>query len=430
MVRSMTTPICSTCKDTHRMTLTRDGHEDQIVMCTHCPVPCQRCRENGTGPFCGTTPCTCDCHASHPSYQKPSWVTEHKETGCPLPFGHDPPCRPDLMRRSVADPVPGLREAAQLIFQMTEIYQHNPEALRALEDVRGAVLRRAGRDPKEQGSARYLDERRPSEAKENECNTSSATPSSSASGSRSSASSGSSGSVASDRSAEDKVQAFLAAGKKQDAKTAFHGAWELILSRAKDESERDRLYEALKEVVGADRELRTDNEVNIIEKCRGLVSRAVSVQSAFEALTVLAVQARARRAQRSIEDTPEPLKNREHVLVRGIVLHAGTEVSQIAFARVPGAVSFERVNILNADVERLPRQDGPLPGALTLEELRAACNTIGYDITCGACAMRFFTGFTLPTSRADMLPPDHEATCKTDISYLAADPIEVTNEPR
>jgi hypothetical protein len=281
----MKKPICSTCNDTHRMTLQRDGHEDQVVMCTFCPVPCQKCRENGNGPFCGTTPCACDCHANHPSYQKPSWVTEHKETGCPLPFGHDPPCRPDLMRRSGANPVPGLREAAQLIFQMTEIYQHNPEALRALEDVRGAILKRAGRDPKEQGSARYLDE-------------------------------------------------------------------------------------------------------------------------------------------------PEPLKNREHVLVRGIVLHAGTEVSQVAFARVPGAVSFERINVLNVDIERLPRQDGVLPGALTLEQLRAACNNIGYDITCGACAMRFFTGFTLSTSRADMLPPDHEATCKTDISYLAADPIEVTNEPR
>lgn len=42
------------------------------------------------------------------------------------------------------------------------------------------------------------------------------------------------------------------------ATNAFHGAWELILSRAKDESERDRLYEALKEVVKQDRFLRQE----------------------------------------------------------------------------------------------------------------------------------------------------------------------------
>lgn len=52
----------------------------------------------------------------------------------------------------------GLEEAAQLIFQMTEFYQHKPEALRALDDVRGAILKRAGRDPNMQGSAHSLDE--------------------------------------------------------------------------------------------------------------------------------------------------------------------------------------------------------------------------------------------------------------------------------
>lgn len=42
----------------------------------------------------------------------------------------------------------GLREAAQLIFDMSEIYQHVPRALDALRDVRRAILERAGRDPK------------------------------------------------------------------------------------------------------------------------------------------------------------------------------------------------------------------------------------------------------------------------------------------
>jgi hypothetical protein len=50
-----------------------------------------------------------------------------------------------------------------------------------------------------------------------------------------------------------------------------------------------------------------DDELNTIEKCRGLVSRAVSVQAAFEALTVLAVQARYRREQRRESD---PIRDR------------------------------------------------------------------------------------------------------------------------
>ena len=49
--------VCSTCNDTHAMTL--DG---AIVMCTRCPVPCQKCREGGTGPYCAITPCPCSCH--------------------------------------------------------------------------------------------------------------------------------------------------------------------------------------------------------------------------------------------------------------------------------------------------------------------------------------------------------------------------------
>jgi hypothetical protein len=51
-------PVCKTCNDTHRMSL--DG---RWVMCTRCPLPCQRCRFGGNGPYCETTPCACDCHA-------------------------------------------------------------------------------------------------------------------------------------------------------------------------------------------------------------------------------------------------------------------------------------------------------------------------------------------------------------------------------
>lgn len=64
--------------------------------------------------------------------------------------------RSDKAQRSYED---GLRDAAQLIYDTTEIYQHVPDGLRALDDVRGAILERAGRDPKEQGSMVGLVER-------------------------------------------------------------------------------------------------------------------------------------------------------------------------------------------------------------------------------------------------------------------------------
>ena len=49
--------ICSHCNDTHFMML-----RDARVLCTRCPVPCQECREGGTGAFCESTPCPCPCH--------------------------------------------------------------------------------------------------------------------------------------------------------------------------------------------------------------------------------------------------------------------------------------------------------------------------------------------------------------------------------
>ncbi len=68
----MTTPICDTCNDTHRTTLTSDGEVDQVVMCTRCPVPCADCRSKPQGAFCATTPCGCACHAPKRTWQPPS----------------------------------------------------------------------------------------------------------------------------------------------------------------------------------------------------------------------------------------------------------------------------------------------------------------------------------------------------------------------
>lgn len=62
-------PICSTCGDTHMMTLHSDVGDEREVMCTRCPTPCQECRAGGNGPFCGSTPCDCPCHADAWQYK-------------------------------------------------------------------------------------------------------------------------------------------------------------------------------------------------------------------------------------------------------------------------------------------------------------------------------------------------------------------------
>lgn len=55
----VTEPVCKICKDTHIMHFEETG---QDRMCTHCPLPCQDCRQGGTGPYCERTPCVCQCH--------------------------------------------------------------------------------------------------------------------------------------------------------------------------------------------------------------------------------------------------------------------------------------------------------------------------------------------------------------------------------
>jgi hypothetical protein len=68
-----------------------------------------------------------------------------------------------------------------------------------------------------------------------------------------------------------------------------------------------------------------DDELNTIEKCRGLVSRAVSVQAAFEALTVLAVQARYRREQRRPTATTKKHESIEAMVERFFNENPGCE---------------------------------------------------------------------------------------------------------
>lgn len=55
--------VCGICKDTHQMQIGDSNYgDDRMVMCTHCPRPCQKCRQGGTGAFCTNTPCSCHCH--------------------------------------------------------------------------------------------------------------------------------------------------------------------------------------------------------------------------------------------------------------------------------------------------------------------------------------------------------------------------------
>ena len=68
-----------------------------------------------------------------------------------------------------------------------------------------------------------------------------------------------------------------------------------------------------------------------------------------------------------------------------------------------------------------PRTGDASPG-LTEEQLITACLNVGVDITCGACAMLFYTGYTGPTSRHDALPSEHDASCLTERRSEAARP--------
>ncbi len=59
----MADSVCTTCNDTHIMVMGEGGYDEREVMCTRCPVPCQKCRAGGNGAFCERTPCSCACHA-------------------------------------------------------------------------------------------------------------------------------------------------------------------------------------------------------------------------------------------------------------------------------------------------------------------------------------------------------------------------------
>lgn len=58
----MTTPFCSACNDSHRMPFHTPSGDETEVMCTRCPVPCEKCRGRPQGAYCMTTPCPCRCH--------------------------------------------------------------------------------------------------------------------------------------------------------------------------------------------------------------------------------------------------------------------------------------------------------------------------------------------------------------------------------
>ena len=63
----MTTPVCTTCGDTHSMWLHTGSRDTRKVPCTFCPVPCSSCRGH-LSPYCRHTPCACECHTPKRSY--------------------------------------------------------------------------------------------------------------------------------------------------------------------------------------------------------------------------------------------------------------------------------------------------------------------------------------------------------------------------
>lgn len=99
-------PTCFACDDTHYMTM-----RGRTVMCTHCPTPCEKCRSDGRGPYCQTTPCACSCHAS-PAVALTGEPTTPCEHGKPAltcvdclsnKYGHLPMTAPDAGRVGVLE---------------------------------------------------------------------------------------------------------------------------------------------------------------------------------------------------------------------------------------------------------------------------------------------------------------------------------------
>jgi hypothetical protein len=56
------------------------------------------------------------------------------------------------------------------------------------------------------------------------------------------------------------------------------------------------------------------------------------------------------------------------------------------------------------------------PCGLTHQQLGQACENVGVDLSCGACAAQFFTGYTLPTSRHDAMI-QHHPKCKSTFHH-------------
>lgn len=290
-------PVCSTCNDTHQMTIHGEGEVDRVVMCTQCPVPCQRCRAGGNGPYCEKTPCDCACHAKHRTSEARASGCEHashsrKENGicgaCGLVVGP----RTETARALPRDTCPTC----------------------------GSLVRVSSSG---EGTSHYV--------------------------------------PINDAATECVIQHERVKELEEAIGVMAPTSLRVLLQSLPPDADLDRevtwkVLKRLNDAMGRDTEP-LDKHV------------------------------------------PTPEQRRPTATASSCLVDSG-------------------------ETRACPRRESPLSTkALTQEQLVVACRNIGYDLTCGACALRFFTGFTLPTSRADMIPPDHEASCRTDISYLAADPI-------
>ena len=336
-------PVCSTCNDTHQMTIHGEGEVDRVVMCTQCPVPCQRCRAGGNGPYCEKTPCDCACHAKH-----------RTSDGC--------------SEKS-------MKTASSECNRYEGLSERIAKFTRQDDDDHSTLFCRCGDSFRWSG-------------------------------------------------ADDRLFPWLEKHEPHAVPRAETPTYETC----------EHGYYTLEDLLQATK-IAQEHEREECAKIADQYEKRAEKENGHDPVAWLTWCAAAIRTRRGEPATRRPTATAPVPVVgdsvqiangggRGVIV-AGP------FFRVQsdqgGKPSYEESSSLrhvHAPAAE-PRRESALPaGALTQEQLIAACNNIGYDLTCGACAMRFFTGYTLPTARHDLIPPEHEAHCKTDISFLAADPIE------
>jgi hypothetical protein len=143
--------VCSSCKDSHLITLHRDGQEDRVVPCTSCPMPCDFCAFQIAGQsrdsYCAKTPCSCSCHVVLPGPGRsrlPSAPVEPETTRGQLQCGLDGVAsvlgRPALLVGEHAKAVAEVMAERDTALASVEALRAERDQLSRLYDSRGTYL--------------------------------------------------------------------------------------------------------------------------------------------------------------------------------------------------------------------------------------------------------------------------------------------------